>query len=130
MGEPRTLRDVLQQFDSVIAPAGATKSKIDRQALKERLDIVERRCQQQYIIWLSTLAIAFIFAVLVVWLLLDNPKHAVAVIGATGLTVGTILPKLRQVEREISRIRLFSALAVSVSDDQLPPMVKVLVNKL
>ncbi|MCA1431162.1 MULTISPECIES: hypothetical protein [Bradyrhizobium] len=130
MGEPHTLRDVLQQFDSVTAPAGATKSKIDRQALKERLDVVERRCQQQYIIWLSILAIAFIFAVLVVWLLLDNPKHAVAVIGATGFTVGTILPKLRQVEREISRIRLFSALVVSVSDDQLPPMVKVLVNKL
>jgi hypothetical protein len=130
MGEPHTLRDVLQQFESVTAPAGSTRSTIDRQALKERLDVVERRCQQQYIIWLSILATAFIFAVIVVWLLLDNPKHAVAVIGATGLTVGAILPKLRQVEREISRIRLFSALLASVSDTQLPPIIKALVNKL
>jgi hypothetical protein len=130
MSEPHTLRDVLRQFESVTAPAGGGRSTIDRQALKDRLDVVERRCQQQYIIWLSILAIAFIFAVIVVWLLLDNPKHAVAVIGATGLTVGAILPKLRQVEREISRVRLFSALLASVSDTQLPAIMKALVNKL
>jgi hypothetical protein len=65
-----------------------------------------------------------------VWLFLDNPKHAAAVIGATGLTVGAVLPKLRQVEREISRVRLFSALLASIGDDQLPSIVKALVNKL
>ena len=128
--EPRTLRDVLEQFRGVKAPGGAAKSTIDRKALTKRLELIERRCRQQYIVWLSILAIAFIFAVIVVWLLLGDPKQAAAVIGATGLTVGAILPKVREVERETSRIRLFSALVTSVNDDQLAAIVNSLADKL
>src|SRR5580704_764616 len=108
--KPTNLKEILFQFGEVIAPGGATKGTIDRDALQERLKLVERRCQNQYIVWLVILATAFIFAVVVVWTFIDNPKHAAAVLGATGLTVGAILPKLREVEREISRIRLFVAL--------------------
>ena len=130
MDEPRTLNDVLHQLRGVIAPGGVAKSAVDREILEERLAFVERRCQQQYVIWLSILVIAFIFAVVVVWFFFDNPKHAAAVIGATGLTVGAIIPKLREVEREISRIRLFNALVSSVNEVQLGAIVTALASKL
>jgi hypothetical protein len=91
---------------------------------------VERKCQNQYFVWLAILATAFVFAVIVVWAMIDNPKHAAAVLGATGLTVGAILPKLREADREMSRIRLFIALVASVSDAHLAAIVTALAAKL
>jgi hypothetical protein len=129
-GKPTNLKEILFEFSEVIAPGGTTKSTLDRHALEKRLRLVERRCQNQYAVWLTILATAFIFAVIVVWAMTDNPKHAAAVLGATGLTVGAILPKLREAEREISRIRLFIALVGSVSDAHLAAIVTALAAKL
>lgn len=130
MTSPATLVEVLNEFRGATAPSGVAKSTVDRKLLQQRLDLVERRCQQQYKVWLIILVVAFVFALGVVWVFLDNPKHAAAVLGATGLTVGAVLPKLREVEREISRVRLFSALVASVSDAQLGPIVTALAAKL
>jgi len=127
---PHSLKEVLLQFSDVAAPGGTTKSTIDRRAIEKRLKFVELSCQRQHMVWLGILAIAFIFAVIVVWVFIDDPKYAAAVLGATGLTVGAILPKLREVEREISRVRLFIALAASVSDAHLAGIVTALAAKL
>ena len=128
--EARNLKDVLVEFRDVTAHAGAVKTRVDRKALEQRLGLVERRCVQQHMIWLVILAVAFVFAVVVVWIFLDEPKHAAAVLAATGFTVGAILPKLREAEREIARVRLFIALAASLSDAQLPGIVTALAARL
>ena len=129
--EPNNLHEIFAAYRGMTAPAGAVETgEIDRSKLSSNLKNLDKRLSERYRIWLVLFVLILISAILVVWILVNNLKYAAGIISAAGLGVGGVYTKLREVEREISRIDIIIALVESVSEQQLGGIVRILSNKL
>jgi hypothetical protein len=127
---PRTVKEALAEFRPLVAPGGATETPIDKSALEKRLQAVEKHCNTEHNIWLAILFVAFVGIILIVLLFIETPKEAAALITASGLGVGGIMSRLREVEREIARSRLLIALVSSLNESNISAVVTILAGKL
>ena len=64
--QAKTVKGVLAEFRGLGAPGGAVAGQIDREALEERLKVVENDSSKEHILWIVILGIAFIVVLLIV----------------------------------------------------------------
>ena len=126
----KSVKQVLIEARGLIAPGGVASYSVDRAALEARLDSVRKRNRAEHLLWIAILAIAFIAIVSIVLWYINDPKHAAALIAASGIGLGGIMARLWQVEQELTRCDVLLALVSSLSETNIAAVVTVLAGKL